>query len=131
RQASDALNAVYAAALAQSGNTDSIQPGIDFFGKLKAKGNWTPARANEANITKGEVPIAIIWDYLGLGYRDKYASSGPHITVTIPSDGSVAGPYIAIVNKRAPHPYAARLWVEYLLSDEGQLLFLKGYAHPV
>ena len=131
RQATDALNAVYSAALAQSGSTDSIQPGIDFFGKLKAKGNWTPARSNEANIVSGEVPIAVMWDYLGLGFRDTYASKGPHITVTIPADGSIAGPYVAIINKTAPHPYAARLWVEYLFSDEGQLFFLKGYAHPV
>jgi ABC-type uncharacterized transport system permease subunit len=30
-----------------------------------------------------------------------------------------------------PDPYAARLWIEYIFSDEGQLFFLKGYAHPV
>jgi putative spermidine/putrescine transport system substrate-binding protein len=131
RQATDALDAVYASALAKTGSTSSIQPGIDFFAALKKKGNFTLARANEANLVKGEVAIAIIWDYLGLGYRDKYASSGPHFTVTIPSDGSIAGPYILIVNKTAPHPYAARLWSEYLFSDAGQLIFLKGYAHPV
>jgi putative spermidine/putrescine transport system substrate-binding protein len=130
RQATDALYAVYSAALAQSGSTDDIQPGIDFFAKLKAKGNFTPARANEANIVKGEVAIAVIWDYLGLGYRDKYENSSPHLKVIIPSDGSLAGPYISIVNKTAPHPFAARLWIEYLFSDEGQLFYLKGYAHP-
>ncbi len=130
RQATDALTAVYSAALAQSGSTASIQPGIDFFAKLKQKGNFTSARANVANITKGEVAIAIIWDYLGLGYRDTLAGK-PNLTVTIPSDGSLAGPYVLIVNKTAPDPFAARLWSEYIFSDEGQLFFLKGYAHPV
>jgi putative spermidine/putrescine transport system substrate-binding protein len=130
RQATDALYAVYSAALAQSGSTTSIQPGIDFFAKLKQKGNFTPARASNANITKGEVAIAIIWDYLGLALRDQVAGQ-PNLSVVIPSDGALAGPYILIINKTAPDPFAGRLWSEYIFSDEGQLFFLQGYAHPV
>lgn len=131
RQATDAFMAVYSAALAKTGSINDIQPGIDFFAALKKKGNFTPARANEANLVKGEVGIGIIWDYLGLGYRDKYASSKPNFSVVIPTDGAIAGPYILIINKTAPHPYAGRLWSEYIFSDAGQLDFLKGYAHPV
>jgi putative spermidine/putrescine transport system substrate-binding protein len=130
RQATDAFMAVYSAALAQSGSTDSIQPGIDFFAQLKKNGNFTSARASVANMATGEVAIGIMWDYLGLGFRDQF-NSKPNLKVVIPSDGSIAGPYILIVNKTAPHPYAARLWSEYLFSDEAQLYFLQGYAHPV
>jgi putative spermidine/putrescine transport system substrate-binding protein len=130
RQATDAFIAVYSAALAKSGSTTSIQPGIDFFAALKKKGNFTPARASLANMTTGEVAIGIMWDYLGLGFRDQLAGK-PNLKVVIPSDGSIAGPYILIINKTAPHPFAGRLWSEYLFSDAGQLLFLKGYAHPV
>jgi putative spermidine/putrescine transport system substrate-binding protein len=129
RQANDAFIAVYSAALATSGSLDSIQPGIDFFAKLKKNGNFTPARSSSANIAKGEVAIGIMWDYLGLGYRDQLQGK-PNLKVLIPSDGSVAGPYVSIINKTAPHPYAARLWMEYIFSDEGQLDYLKGYAHP-
>jgi len=129
RQANDAFIAVYSAALAQSGSIDDIQPGIDFFKQLKQKGNFTSARANLANMTKGEVAIGIMWDYLGLGFRDSLKGK-PNLKVVIPSDGSIAGPYVSVVNKTAPHPFAARLWIEYLFSDEGQLFFLKGYAHP-
>jgi putative spermidine/putrescine transport system substrate-binding protein len=130
RQANDAFIAVFSAALANGGSLDSIQPGIDFFAKLKQAGNFTAARANIANMTTGEVAIGIFWDYLGLGFRDQLAGK-PKLKVVIPSDGSIAGPYVSIVNKTAPHPYAARLWIEYLFSDEGQLFFLTGYAHPV
>ncbi len=129
RQANDALIAVYSAALAKSGNLNDIQPGIDFFAALKKKGNFTPARSSIANMTKGEVAIGIMWDYLGLGFRDSLAGK-PNLKIVIPSDGSVAGPYISIVNKTAPHPFAARAWIEYIFSDEGQLFYLKGYAHP-
>ena len=129
RQATDAFNAVYSAALATSGNLNDIQPGIEYFAQLKKKGNFTSARASQANVAKGEVAISIKWDYLGLGDRDALKGK-PNLQVLIPSDGSVAGPYVSIINKTAPHPYAARLWNEYIFSDEGQLFYLKGYAHP-
>ncbi len=129
RQASDPFLAVYSAALANGGSLDNIQPGIDFFAKLKQKGNFTVARSSIANIAKGEVAIAVMWDYLGLGFRDQLAGK-PNLSVVIPSDASIAGPYVSIVNKTAPHPFAARLWMEYIFSDEGQLFYLKGYAHP-
>src|SRR5579864_8973655 len=102
---------------------------IFFFAKLKKNGNFTAARSSIANISKGEVAIAVMWDYLGLGFRDQLAGK-PNLKVVIPSDGSVAGPYVSIVNKTAPDPFAGRLWIEYIFSDEGQLFYLKGYAHP-
>src|SRR5579875_980512 len=129
RQATDAFMAVFSAALANGGSLDNIQPGINFFANLKKVGNFTSARSSIANITTGEVAIAIMWDYLGLGFRDQLAGK-PNIQVVIPSDGSLAGPYVSIVNKTAPHPFAARLWIEYIFSDAGQLDYLKGYAHP-
>ncbi|WP_052889554.1 extracellular solute-binding protein [Thermogemmatispora carboxidivorans] len=129
RQANDAFLAVFAAALANGGSLDNIQPGIDYFAKLKKSGNFTVARSSIANISTGEVAIAVMWDYLGLGFRDQLAGK-PHLEVVIPSDGSIAGPYVSVINKTAPHPFAARLWIEYIFSDEGQLFYLKGYAHP-
>ncbi len=129
RQANDAFLAVFSAALAHGGSLDNIQPGIDFFAKLKQKGNFTVARSSDANIAKGEVAIAVMWDYLGLGFRDTFKGK-PNLSIAIPLDASIAGPYVSIVNKTAPHPFAARLWIEYIFSDEGQLFYLKGYAHP-
>jgi putative spermidine/putrescine transport system substrate-binding protein len=129
RQANDAFIAVYSAALANGGSLDNIQPGIDFFAKLKKNGNFTVARSSIANVSKGEVAIAVMWDYLGLGFRDSL-NGKPNLSVVIPSDGSLAGPYVSIVNKTAPDPFAARLWIEYIFSDEGQLFYLTGYAHP-
>jgi putative spermidine/putrescine transport system substrate-binding protein len=48
----------------------------------------------------------------------------------VPSNGVYGGYYAQAINKHAPHPYAARLWQEFLYSDPGQLLWLKGYTHP-
>ncbi len=46
----------------------------------------------------------------------------------MPADGVYAQFYSQAINKDAPHPAAARLWMEYLYSAEGQNLWLKGYA---
>jgi len=35
------------------------------------------------------------------------------------------------ISSYAPHPNLAKLWMEYVYSDEGQLAFLGGFAHPI
>ncbi|GAA2742576.1 MULTISPECIES: ABC transporter substrate-binding protein [Kitasatospora] len=125
-----AFGGVYAAALANGGSLDNIQPGIDFFGKLKQSGNFNPVESTPATIEKGETPISIDWSYLNAGYTDEFKGKGIDWQVSIPSDGSYAQFYNQAINKQAPHPAAARLWQEYLFSAEGQNLFLGGYATP-
>ena len=49
----------------------------------------------------------------------------------MPEGAVVAGYYYQAINADAPHPAAARLWQEFLYSDEGQNLWLKGGARPV
>lgn len=130
RQAAVALNGVIAAAYANGGSETNIQPGIEYFGKLYKSGNLKPAKPTVANIQSGEVAISILWDYLGLGYRDAVAKDQT-LQVVIPSDGSVAGPYVAVINKYAPHPAAARALNDWIFSDAGQISYAKGYARPV
>ncbi|MEW2061086.1 extracellular solute-binding protein [Streptomyces sp. NPDC007002] len=126
-----AFGGVYAASLANKGSFGDIQPGIDFFGKLKKSGNFIPVESTPATVEKGETPISIDWDYLNAGYADQFKSKGVDWQVSVPSDGVYAQFYSQAVNKDAPHPAAARLWMEYLYSAEGQNLWLKGYARPV
>jgi putative spermidine/putrescine transport system substrate-binding protein len=49
----------------------------------------------------------------------------------VPASGVLAGVYVQAISAYAPHPAAARLWEEFLYSDEGQLIWLKGYGHPI
>ena len=70
------------------------------------------------------------WDYLSLADRDSLDGNPPVETV-VPASGVVAGVYIQAISAYAPHPNAAKLWMEYLYSDEGQLGWLKGYCHPI
>ncbi|XKJ41900.1 extracellular solute-binding protein [Streptomyces sp. 147326] len=126
-----AFGGVYAASLANKGSFADIQPGIDFFGQLKKSGNFIPVESTPATVEKGETPISIDWDYLNAGYAEQFKGKGVDWKVTVPADGVFAQFYSQAINVDAPNPAAARLWMEFLYSAEGQNLWLKGHARPV
>jgi putative spermidine/putrescine transport system substrate-binding protein len=130
-QSGSAFAAVYAAALANGGSFDNIEPGLEYFRKLVQSGNFNPVESTPATIQTGETPISVNWDYLNAGYTDELAGNGVKWQVAIPSDGVFSQYYSQAIVKWAPHPAAARLWQEFLYSPEGQNLWLKGYARPV
>jgi putative spermidine/putrescine transport system substrate-binding protein len=130
RKSGQAINAVWAAALGNGGSLSDPQPGLEFFKKLSQSGNLLPVIAKPATIAKGETPIALRWDYNALANRDATAGN-PEIAVVLPKTGLLAGVYAQAISAYAPRPHAARLWMEHLYSDEGQLIWLKGYARPV
>ncbi|MFE9738487.1 ABC transporter substrate-binding protein [Streptomyces sp. NPDC006477] len=129
--AGSAFAGVYAAALANGGSFDDIQPGIDYFAKLDDVGNYNRGNPNPEAIVRGETPISIEWDFLNLRHIDELRGTDVRWKVSIPFDGSFSQYYAQAINKYAPHPAAARLWQEYLASTEGQNLRLGGYARPV
>jgi putative spermidine/putrescine transport system substrate-binding protein len=88
-----------------------------------------PTLAKPATIAKGETPITMRWDYNALSNRDANKDSVT-IQIVYPKSGSIAGVYLQAISAYSPRPNAARLWEEYLYSDEGQVLWLKGYAKP-
>ncbi|WP_029432825.1 ABC transporter substrate-binding protein [Blastococcus sp. URHD0036] len=130
-QAGAAFGGVWAAALSNGGDLDDIGPGIDFFVQLKDAGNFNPVESTPATIESGETPIVIDWDYLNAAYKDGLAEVGTEWEVVVPADGLFGGFYSQAVSAYAPHPAAARLWQEFLYSDEGQNLWLAGGARPV
>ena len=128
-----AFGAVFAAALGNGGSFDAIEPGIEFFGKLAQAGNYNPVAATPATLTGGQTPIVVNWDYLSLGYKKAAAAENKaQITVALPENAQPYGNfYCQAISAYAPNPNSAKLWMEYLYSDEGQLEFLKGFAHPI
>ena len=123
-----AVAGVFSAALANGGSLNNVQPGVDFFAQLKSSGNFIPVQSTPSTVASGQTPISIDWDYLNLGYVKEYPAA--NWKVVIPSDGVYGAYYCQAINATAPHPWSARLWEEFLYSDQGQLLWLKGYSHP-
>jgi len=123
-----AVAGVFAAALGNGGSLSDVGPGIDFFAKLKQVGNYIPVQSTPQTIASGQTPISIDWDYLNLGYTKQFPAA--NWKVNVPSDGVYGAYYCQAINATAPHPWAARLWQEFMYSDQGQIIWLKGYSHP-
>jgi putative spermidine/putrescine transport system substrate-binding protein len=130
RTSNQAILSVYASALANGGSLDDAAPGLDFWAEVNAAGNFVPVIANSATFATGETPIILQWDYLALTDRDQLAGNPP-VEIVIPASGVFGGVYLQAISAYAPHPNAAKLWMEFLYSDEGQLIWLKGYCHPI
>ena len=126
------IQGVWAAGLAAAnGDADKAsQAGLDFFKELNAKSKFVPINARAPALAQGEAPVIAAWDYNLLAWKDGFQGN-PKAEVIVPSDAVVAGVYIQAISAYAPHPNAAKLWMEYLYSDEGQLVWLKGYCHPI
>jgi putative spermidine/putrescine transport system substrate-binding protein len=127
-EAAAAFDAVWAAALANGGSYSNIAPGVAFFKKLHAAGNFVPVAAGPTTVENGSTPIVVWWDYL---LASEVQSAVKGFKIVIPSDSSFAAYYDQAISATAPHPAAARLWEEYLYSVTGQNLWLQGEARPI
>jgi putative spermidine/putrescine transport system substrate-binding protein len=132
RAANQAISGVHAAGLATGAAAGAAagEAGLAFFAELNKAGNFVPVIGKAASVAQGTTPIVAAWDYNALAWKDGFAGN-PAAQVIVPSDSVVAGVYIQAISAYAPHPNAAKLWMEYLYSDEGQLGWLAGYCHPI
>jgi putative spermidine/putrescine transport system substrate-binding protein len=129
RVSDQAIQTVYAAALANGGSPNKPQAGLDFFAKLQTAGNLLPRIATQTTIDTGETPITIRWTTNALPHRD-VSGDQPKIDLEVPTTGRLGDFSAQAISAFAPHPNAARLWMEFLYSDEGQNIFLKGDCQP-
>ena len=132
RASNQAIQGVYAAGLSKGAAAGKAAgtAGLEYFKELNAKGNFVPVIGKAATLAQGQTPILITWDYNALAGRDTL-NGNPPVDVVVPKSGVVAGVYVQAISAFAPHPNAAKLWMEYLYSDEGQVGWLKGYCHPI
>ncbi len=126
-QAGAAFGAVGLATVQNGGSLDDYSAGIDFFSKLNSAGNLLKVDVTTATVTSGETPVVFDWDYLNAAHTK---DNKDWKVVVFPGNGYAAY-YNQAINVDAPNPAAARLWQEFLYSDEVQNLWLKGGARPV
>lgn len=132
RGANEAIQAVFAAGLSQSKGDikAAAADGLKFFADLNKSGNFVPVIGKAAALTQGTTPIILRWTFNNLAHRDA-TKGNPPVEVVIPKTGVVAGVYIQAISAYAPHPNAAKLWEEFIYSDEGQTMWLSGYCNPI
>ncbi|MBD3763580.1 MAG: ABC transporter substrate-binding protein [Rhodobacterales bacterium] len=131
RASNQAILAILSAGMSKGADpgADSGKAGLEVLAEINKAGNFVPVTGKAGTLAQGQTPIIAAWDYNLLAWRDQLAGNPP-MDVVIPEGPSLAGVYVQAISAYAPHPNAAKLWMEYLYSDEGQLGWLKGYCHP-
>ncbi|MCJ8238737.1 ABC transporter substrate-binding protein [Peteryoungia algae] len=131
RASNQAILGVLAAGMASgaAAGKEAGEAGLKYFGEMNKGGNFVPVIGKSGTLAQGATPIVVMWDYNALAAKDTLAGNPP-VEVVVPASGVLAGVYVQGISAYAPHPNAAKLWMEYLYSDEGQLAWLKGYCHP-
>jgi putative spermidine/putrescine transport system substrate-binding protein len=130
-QANEAASAVYLAALQNKGSASNIQPGVDFFAKLKKSGNFLAVTPTQATVVSGETPVVIQWSFNNLAWGEAGGAAGNPNFKTVVLPGTALGSYYnQAISVDAPHPAAARLWEEYLYTPAVQNLFLASGSYP-
>jgi putative spermidine/putrescine transport system substrate-binding protein len=125
--------AVYAAALDNGGSLNNIQPGINYFKHLKAVGNYNPVEAGgngDAPMADKTVLATLDWTYNQLSWATDLKTHGIDWKIVVPKGTPYASYYAMAISAFAPHPAAARLWLEYMYSPTGQNLWMQGGAVP-
>ena len=155
--AQEALISVFAINQAAGGTFDDMTKGLDFIKGLKASGNYVTVAPSATTFAAGAYKIVLTWDFNCPGFVAKYKAAGIDMQCAIPSDANIVGtPYVTGIPLKAPHPAVARLWTEFLYSQNkgkissnlgstkgktgsqifnslmgGQNIWITGGAHPI
>ena len=105
--------------------------GWDYMREL-AKQELFPVRDQRLQVewlVRGRYPVSIT---AKTDTVEEFRKAGASITGILPVEGNyttVGGGTVALI-KNAPHPAAARVFINWLLTNEGQTLYSRGYGSP-
>jgi putative spermidine/putrescine transport system substrate-binding protein len=121
---------------AYGGSLDDVQPVIDYYSDLREMGATFQGNL-EQQFTSGEIHTFVEYDYTGLDLKYNADSIGEDQVgvslVTGPNgeDGAINQPYGYAMLAGAPNPEACKLFMDYVLSLEGQRQFFDAYVRPI
>ena len=121
---------------AYGGSLDDMQPVIDYYTEMKEKGAVFAGNV-EQKFTAGEIETFIEYDYAGLDLKYNADSIGEEqvgVSLLTGPDGEAGAfnqPYGYAMLSGAPNPEACKLFMDYVLSLEGQQQFLDAYVRPI
>lgn len=121
----------FAANFGNGGDMDNVMPGMEYLASLHKAGNVLRVEGTTpyAKFLKGEIPIWIGYENDGL--KAKYVDGmGDDIAVVIPKEATVAAPYAISLVKNGPNPNAGKLWLNFIMTNDGQTTFAEGFVRP-
>ncbi len=135
-QAAVGLAAALSINNARGGSMDNLQPVIDYYNEIQAGGaEFTDNFL--AQFSRGEYATFIRYDYSGLDLKynnDELEEENVGVALLggdNGNNGALNMPYGYALLKNAPNPEAGKLFMDYVLSLEGQQQFLDAYVRPI
>lgn len=113
-----AFMSVLAASIGNGGDKDlaDVSKGLALFKTLKASAPLV--KVNSSNLVTGAAKVGFMWDFSALGVVPAAAQAGLSLKFAYPTDFVLqAPPYINAINAKAPNCANARLWQEFLYSQ--------------
>ncbi|WP_435101800.1 extracellular solute-binding protein [Halarchaeum sp. P4] len=121
---------------ARGGSMDDLQPVIDYYNRIQ-KGGAEFTDNFLAQFSRGEYATFLRYDYSGLDLKynnDEVAEENVGVALlsgTNGNKGALNMPYGYALLEGAPNPGAGKLFMDYVLSLEGQRQFLDAYVRPI
>ncbi len=100
---------------------------------LRAIGNTRPLLSTTTEPMMDAVSagrVAIAYNVVG-PYALKHAAADPNLGVIFPRDYTLVASRIAFIPRAAPHPAGAKLFLDFMLSREGQALLARAKLPPM
>jgi putative spermidine/putrescine transport system substrate-binding protein len=115
--------------LAAGGTLDNWAPGIAYAKKLLP--NLTSA-ASVDTFERGEVPISLRNDFNNASILETALADGVNAQIFVPTDGSVYATQTLAMNRYdVAHQDFGKMFMDWVLSDQGQLIFATYGARPI
>lgn len=104
--------------------------GLKRLADLRASGLLAAEAPSVKKQRIGEQAVVIDWDFAQRARARELGSWGIDWQWLAPAAGTFAAPHIVGINRSASHPAAARLWMEFIISDTAQNVLLDQGAFP-
>jgi putative spermidine/putrescine transport system substrate-binding protein len=117
--------------LAAGGTLDDYTKGIAY-AKALLPNIQGVAEGNADQFEKGAVPIQIKYDFNLIALANQEKAKQINAQVVIPTDGSIYAPSAIIMNKYdSAHADFGKMFMDWILTDQGQTDFAKFGARPI
>ena len=107
-EAGAAFNGYLMANQLAGGDINNLQPGLDYFKKLKEAGNLTTVDVTNGTIDSGQTGVVFDWTYNQASYKKELKDKGVNWKYKTFPKAQVVSYYNQAINVDAPHPAAAR-----------------------
>ena len=103
-EAGAAFNGYLMANQLAGGDINNLQPGLDYFKKLKEAGNLTTVDVTNGTIDSGQTGVVFDWTYNQASYKKELKDKGVNWKYKTFPKAQVVSYYNQAINKDAPHP---------------------------